>query len=280
MYDETKVFTRWVGLETYMPANDLTVTSEFTYKSYYNLNYYVNGKLYHSFSILEGTTIEGTSYVIGAPELPENMKFQGWITIPQWMPKRDCDVNAYVNVLEYFTVKYWVDMEVYREFSVLEGAEIPTVEDPVFDGTRWFVRWIDVPSVMPERELNIYPEISYLNDIVMERHDDYNIGEYTITIKITDVVDFVALKIKIAPEYIGEVIIDERYASYNRETNILVWASGEKVTEETVLITFKYGSRISKVSWSFYEIYTIDEDGEIVKTAMYNGSSHTKHESL
>ena len=278
MYDETKIFSGWSGLPHKMPANDLEVHGEFTYKNYYNLNYYVNGELYKSFSILEGTTIEGTDYVLNTPKLPSNMKFQGWSTIPQWMPKRDCEVRAYINVLEYFTVRYYVDMDVYREFEVLEGEPIPTAAAPVFDGTRWFVGWKEVPSVMPERDINIYPEISYLNNIVMESHDDYNIGEYTITLKITGVVDFVALRIKIAPNYIDEIILDERYASYNRETNILVWASGEKITEETVLITFKGGIRADRRMMQFFEIYTIDEDGEIVKTVMYSGSTHEKFE--
>lgn len=272
MFDETKVFKGWdYNGNDKMPASDLVLNANIQYKSYYKLNYYVNGVLYKSFRLLEGTTIEDTEYEIGAPTgLPENMIFNGWSTIPEFMPKNDFDVNAYINVLEYFTLTYMVDGEIYKEFEVLEGSSIPKVDDPVFDGTKWFVSWLGMEEVMPERNLTLSAELIYLNNIITERRDETDDNpRYYLDVKVTGVVNFVAIKLNIDTHYADEVILDERYASYNFDNHTLVYASGEIITEEITIATFVGDTRLNYNTFSSIEIYTINESGEIVKTVCH-----------
>ncbi len=278
MFDETKVFLRWkYDGNDYMPASDLIIHAEIEYKNYYKLSYYVNDVLYKSFNLLNGTTIENTEYELGAPTgLPENVEFRGWTRIPDWMPKEDVRIDAYIHLLEYHKLKYIVDGNVYAEFDVLEGNPLPRVEDPEFDGTKWFVSWNNDTEEMPGRDLSLYASLIYLNDIKTESWDEIDdTPQYYYSIKISGVVNFVAIKLNVESRYATEVILDEQYASYSFETHTLVYASGEVITEETTIATFVGDTRLNHNMFSKIEIYTINDAGEIVKTVCYmNGTKN------
>lgn len=278
MFDETKVFMRWVyDGNDYMPASDLIIHAEIEYKNYYKLSYYINDVLYKSFNLLNGTTIENTEYELGAPTgLPENMEFRGWSRIPDWMPKEDVRVDAYINILEEHVLTYIVDGEVYAQFNVIEGAPLPSVENPVFDNTKWFVEWSNYTDKMPGYNLNLYASLIYLNDIQTESWDGTDeTPKYYYSIKISGIVNFVAVKINVESRYANDVILDERYASYSFDTHILVYASGEVITEETTIATFVGDTRLNYNAFRGIEIYTINDAGEIVKTVCYmNGNKN------
>ena len=283
MFPETKKFDGWGDLEWYMPSHDVEAHAEFIYKSYYNLNYYIEGKLFRSFTLLEGTVIDNTDYELthaDVPDdyLPENKEFRGWSTIPYSMPKEDVTINAYVHEFKYYKVTYRVDHQDVEVFEVLEGQPIPTISDPVSDGTRWFTGWTNSDrDIMPGYDVQRYAQWTYLNDIVTKTKsvvkDDC--AMYEISLKVTGVVNFVAIKFKINLSVPAEVILDENYASYNAETGELLFVSGKVITEETTLITFSCGMSNPMMSFSFsgFEIYTIDEQGNIVSTVCYHNQN-------
>lgn len=286
MYDETKVFDGWGDLAWTMPSHDVEAHAEFIYKNYYTLNYYIEGKIFRSFTLLEGTTIEDTEYELTHADvpkdyLPENKEFRGWSTIPQWMPKNNVTVNAYVHELKYYKLTYMVDFDEIAQFDVLEGQPLPEIADPETDGTRWFIGWTNEDiSVMPNRNVQRSAQWNYLNQIVSQskRIDGENSVRYEISIKVTGIVNLVAIKFKVEVKDVpADVILDENYASYNPETGVLLFASGEVITEETTLVTFSCGIPNPMLSYSFsgFEIYTIDDEGNIVSTVCYmNGNKH------
>lgn len=277
MFDETKIFNGWNFPENKMPAYDLRIDANITYKAYYNLNYYLNGVLYKSFTLLDGTKLEDTEYDLGTPTLPEYHIFQGWTKLPYNMPKEDLKIYGTSRELLEYTVTFKIGTEVYKEIKVREYSEIPLPEFPELDGTKWVTGWKAVPSTMPSYDIQIGAELIYLNDIVLEHREGYidGVPVYYLDVKITGVVDFVAIKIMIDTKYPSEAILDDNYASYNPENHMLVYASGEVITEDTVIATFVGGTRLNWNTLGTFEIYTINDAGEIVKTVCYsNGNKH------
>lgn len=277
-FDETKVFKGWTFSENKMPAHDIDVHANIEYKAYYKLNYYLNGTIYKSFSILNGTKLEGTEYQLGTPTLPEYHIFTGWREkLPYNMPKED--VNIYGNSRELLehNVTFKIDGEVYKVIKVREYSAIPLPEFPILDGTKWVTAWKAVPSTMPSYDIEIGAELIYLNDIELVHREgtENGVAVYYLDVKITDVVNFVAIKFMIDTKYTSEARLDDNYASYNPDNHMLVYASDKVMTEDTVIATFVSGTRLNWNSLSSFEIYTINDDGEIVKTVCYfNGNKH------
>ena len=277
-FDETKIFNGWKFTENKMPAHDIDVHANIEYKAYYKLNYYLNGTIYKSFSILNGTKLEGTEYQLGTPTLPEYHIFTGWREkLPYNMPKED--VNIYGNSRELLehNVTFKIDGEVYKVIKVREYSAIPLPEYPEFDGTKWVIGWKSVPSTMPSYDIEIGAELIYLNDIELVHREgtENGVAVHYLDVKITGVVNFVAIKFKIDTKYPSEAILNDEFASYNPDNHMLVYASGEVITEDTIIATFASGTRLNWNSLSSFEIYTINDDGEIVKTVCYfNGNKH------
>lgn len=80
-------FSGWDNLPETMPAYDVTVNGSFSINSY-TLYLYLNDELYHSELVVYGMPI-----YIEDPEVPEDMKFEGWKTeIPETMPAHDVHI--------------------------------------------------------------------------------------------------------------------------------------------------------------------------------------------
>lgn len=286
MFPETKVFDGWGEVPSKMPSHDVEVHAQFIYKNYYNLNYYIEDKIFASFTLLEGTIIEDTKYELthaDVPDdyLPEFKEFRGWKQlIPYSMPKTDLDIHASVHEYKLHKVTYKVDFDTVAELEVREGQPIPQIPAPESDGTRWFIGWNSSYETMPGYDIQVSAKWNYLNVIETKtvREDKDGVAMYKTTIRITDVVNFVAIKFKVTLSVPAEVILDETYASYNKDTGELIFASGGVITKDTDLITFYcgYDHPIKMYSFVDFEIYTINEQGEIVSTVCYMNNS--KHE--
>ena len=279
MFPETKVFDGWGDLEWYMPSHDVEAHAEFIYKNYYNLNYYIEDKLFKSFTLLEGTTIEGTEYQLTHADvpkdyLPEHKEFRGWSRIPQWMPQEDVVVNAYVHEYKLYKVTYKDGFDTVKELEVYEGQPIPIIDAPESDGTRWFTGWNSSYETMPGYNIQVSAQWLYLNDISYKT-EQIDETAYYLHLDIGGKVNFIGIKLCIEVNTAQEAIVDDNYASYNFENNTLVYVSGEVITEKTTLVSFYCHSRPDRISFSSFEIYTLDEQGNIVTTVYYmNGTKH------
>ncbi len=86
---EGHTFSGWEGLPETMPAHDVTVSGTFSINSY-RLTLYLNDEIYHSEIIEFGALIK-----VDDPEVPEGMKFDGWIDdIPEFMPAHDVEIHG------------------------------------------------------------------------------------------------------------------------------------------------------------------------------------------
>ncbi len=152
---EGYTFAGWDGLPAVMPAENLTVTAQFTVNSY-TVTYKVDGEVYGEVE----TVAYGTELVArDVPEAREGYTFSGWSTVPETMPANDVVIEGTFNVNSY-TITYIVDDEQYGDVVEVEfGAEItyevaPEKEGYTFSG--WSIEgYEDLPETMPAENLVI-----------------------------------------------------------------------------------------------------------------------------
>ena len=91
-------FSGWEGLPETMPAHDVTVSGTFSINSY-RLTLYLNDEIYHSEIIEFGAFIK-----VDEPDVPEGMKFDGWIDdIPEFMPAHDVEIHGIYSLISSIT---------------------------------------------------------------------------------------------------------------------------------------------------------------------------------
>ena len=109
---EGHTFSGWEGLPETMPAYDVTATGTFSVNSY-KLSLYLNNELYHSEMIEFGTPI-----AIEDPDIPEGMKFDGWIDeIPESMPARDVDIHGAYSAMSSISI---TEMDDEQEVTICD----------------------------------------------------------------------------------------------------------------------------------------------------------------
>ncbi len=167
---ENEEFNGWavpVGFETMptkMPNQNLTINANLTYKEYYVLSYYIDGVLYRSITLLEGAEVQNME----APVIEdETISFVGWINEPEFMPSEDTIVNADFRRLNYYSVKYYINNELFHSERVLEGNEIPlapSVEQGELPENVQFNGWqaTDI-TVMPSSDVEIHADVIVFN---------------------------------------------------------------------------------------------------------------------
>ncbi len=140
-------FSVWQNLPPTMPAQDLTVTGEFTINRYRLI-----------FKI--GETVVSDSEVdynsaITAPAAPdkEGHTFAGWEDFPGNMPANDLTVTGSYTINSY-KLTYKVDGSDYQEVIVVYDSEFTPLEEPSKTGYT-FSGWIGVPERMPAGDVTV-----------------------------------------------------------------------------------------------------------------------------
>jgi hypothetical protein len=142
---EGYTFSGWSEIPTTMPAHDITVTGSFTINSY-KLTYLIDGEVYKTETINYGTTI------VPEPALAkEGYTFSGWSEIPETMPAHDVTVTGSFTV-NYYTLTYMVDGEVYKTLTIAYGTTITPEARPVKVGYT-FSGWSEIPATMPAKDV-------------------------------------------------------------------------------------------------------------------------------
>ena len=168
---EGHTFSGWSEIPETMPANDVTVTGNFSINSY-NLTYLVDENEYKTYVVKYGTIITPE-----AEPTKEGHTFLGWSEIPETMPANDVTIKGSFIVNKY-KVTYIIDGEVFATDYVEYGSTIvpPTVSEKegfTFDG------WGDVPEKMPAHDITIFGNFtSGIAEIIM---DSANVRIYNIS---------------------------------------------------------------------------------------------------
>ena len=144
---EGYTFSGWSTIPATMPAQDITITGSYTVNNY-NLIYMVDGKEYKKVAIAYGSAVTAEA----APE-KEGYTFSGWSTIPATMPANDVTVTGTFAV-NYYTITYKVDGNVYKTVSVAYGSAITPEPVPTKDGYV-FSGWSTIPATMPANNLEV-----------------------------------------------------------------------------------------------------------------------------
>jgi hypothetical protein len=130
-----------------MPAQDITINGSYTVNNY-NVIYMVDGKEYKKVAVAYGSAVTAEA----APE-KEGYTFSGWSTIPATMPANDVTVTGTFAV-NYYTITYKVDGNVYKTVSVAYGSAITPEPVPTKDGYV-FSGWSTIPATMPANNLEV-----------------------------------------------------------------------------------------------------------------------------
>ena len=150
-YKEGYTFNGWEGLPEYMPATDVTVNAAYSVNSYM-VCYYVDGMVYHSESVAYGSTIT-------PPEVsPREGYTFSWESLPETMPAWDVYVYGYYS-MQYYTVTYMVEGEVYATSTYTYGSYINYMDAPYRDGYV-FCGWEGLPMYMPNCDITVYAKYS------------------------------------------------------------------------------------------------------------------------
>ena len=160
----------WNEYPETMPANDISITGQFTINSY-KLTYFVDGAEYKSYDVVYKSTITPE-----AEPTKEGHTFSGWSEIPETMPANDVTITGSFIVNKY-KVTYIIDGEVFATDYVEYGSTIvpPTVSEKegfTFDG------WANVPETMPAHDVTIYG--SYTSGIAEIIMNSANVRIYNI----------------------------------------------------------------------------------------------------
>lgn len=139
-------FVRWSDGSTANPYTfeakaNVSLTAEFA-PNVYRIVYMVDGVEYQVENVSYGSKVTAI-----APPTKEGHTFSGWSGLPATMPAKDVTVNGSFTV-NFYTVTYMVDGEVYKTESYAYGAVIIATEAPTKEG-HTFSGWSEAPATMP-----------------------------------------------------------------------------------------------------------------------------------
>ena len=159
---EGYTFSGWSEAPATMPASDVTIEGSFTV-NYYTVTYLVDGEVYATDSIAYGSEI-----ILIEEPTKEGYTFSGWSEAPATMPASDVTIEGSFTV-NYYTVTYLVDGEVYATENVAYGSEIILIEEPTKEGHS-FSGWSEAPATMPAEDITI--------------EGTFAVNYYTVTYKV------------------------------------------------------------------------------------------------
>jgi hypothetical protein len=138
---EGYTFSGWSEVPELMPLKDVTVIGSFTVNEY-QVIYVLDGEVYQTVTVAYGSTL-----VLPEVAEREGYTFSGWSGVPETMPANDITITGSFSV-NYYTVEYYLDGELFSSEKVAYGSVIPTPEVPSKEGYN-FDGWQDIPSTMP-----------------------------------------------------------------------------------------------------------------------------------
>ena len=148
----------------------------------FTVTYIVDGEVYATDTIAYGDEV----VLIDEP-VKEGYTFSGWSEIPATMPAEDITVEGSFAV-NYYTVTYIVDGEVYATDSIVYGGEIVLINEPVKEGYT-FSGWSEVPATMPAEDITVtgsfavnYYAVTYIVDGEVYATDTIAYGEEIVLI--------------------------------------------------------------------------------------------------
>ena len=178
---EGYTFSGWSEVPATMPAEDITVTGSFAV-NYYAVTYIVDGEEYETMTVEYGKEI-----TLPATPEKEGHTFSGWSEVPETMPAEDITVEGSFAV-NYYTVTYKVDGEVYATDSVSYGSEIVLIEEPTKEGYT-FSGWSEIPATMPAEDITVegsfavnYYTVTYMVDGEVYATDSVAYGDEVVLI--------------------------------------------------------------------------------------------------
>ncbi|MDE6741265.1 MAG: InlB B-repeat-containing protein, partial [Muribaculaceae bacterium] len=142
---EGYTFSGWGMVPATMPASDLEITGMYDV-NIYNLTFMVDDEMFYSTTLAYGSEIL-------APVVPdiEGSAFSGWGEMPATMPANDLVIYGTYSV-KYYALTFRIGEEVLFSGEMPYGAQIEAPVAPEREGHS-FSGWGDVPSVMPNRNL-------------------------------------------------------------------------------------------------------------------------------
>ena len=150
--DPTKAGYTFAGwdkeIPSTMPAEDITI------KALWTINQYKVTFIADGIVISEETLDYGSPVTV--PEAPnkEGYTFVNWGEVDETVPAHDVVYVANYEV-NYYTLTYILDGEVYAEFDVAFGETIIPLEINPAEG-RLFEGWQEVPVTMPSHDVKVY----------------------------------------------------------------------------------------------------------------------------
>ena len=163
---EGHTFSGWSEAPATMPAEDVIIEGSFAVNTY-NVIYKVDGEEYKVIPLAYGSEI----ILIDAP-VKEGHTFSGWSEAPATMPAEDIVIEGTFAV-NYYTVTYIVNGEVYATDSIAYGSEIVLLDEPTKEGHA-FSGWSEAPATMPAEDVVIegsFSPITTINGVVYDAED-------------------------------------------------------------------------------------------------------------
>ena len=162
---EGYTFNGWGGeIPAVMPAYNLEYDGSYTANNY-AVSFKIGDEVIYS-----GTLAYGSEVV--APDAPvkEGHTFGGWGVVPATMPAGDLEITGSYEV-NYYTVSYMVDGEVFNSATMAYGTELIAPEAPAKEGHS-FVGWSNLPAAVPAYDILI--------------DGTYSVNNYNLVFRIAD----------------------------------------------------------------------------------------------
>ena len=144
---EGYTFSGWSEAPATMPASDITIEGSFAV-NYYTVTYIVDGEIFATDSIAYGSEL-----VLRDEPTKEGYTFSGWSEAPVTMPASDITIEGSF-VVNYYTVTYIVDGEIFATDSIAYGSELIQRDEPSKEGYT-FSGWSEAPATMPAEDIVI-----------------------------------------------------------------------------------------------------------------------------
>ena len=144
---EGHTFSGWSEIPETMPANDVTVTGNFTVNTY-KLTYIVDEEVYKTYEVKYATTI--------TPEeepTKTGYSFSGWSEFPSTMPAKDITITGSF-IINKYKLTYLVDGIEYKSLEVEYNASISPEAEPTKEG-HTFSGWSEIPETMPALDVTV-----------------------------------------------------------------------------------------------------------------------------
>ena len=144
---EGNTFSGWSEIPEVMPAHDVVITGTFTANSY-TLTYMVDGEEHKT-----STVVYGSEIIPEEEPTKEGYTFSGWSEIPETMPANDVVITGSFTI-NFYTLSFIVDGEVYKSESIAYGTDITPEEEPAREGYT-FSGWSEIPGTMPAEDVTV-----------------------------------------------------------------------------------------------------------------------------